>query len=129
MKVGENPSSFLKIFIVNFIFILKYCIRCCLLRFQNSPQTHMWEGFLLCETSPPSQFPPRDRSPSQTLLSLCLSFIFFLTSFQKEWAALWVPSVLWQCSEVVLWKLLNIQMIFWWICGEESVSQYYFSAS
>ena len=21
---------------------------CCLLRFQNSPQTHLWEGFLLC---------------------------------------------------------------------------------
>ena len=25
-----------------------------------------------------------------------------------------------QCLEVVLWKLLNIQMIVWWICGGES---------
>ena len=31
-----------------------------------------------------------------------------------------MPGVLCQCSEIILWKLLNIQMIFWWICGWES---------
>ena len=31
-----------------------------------------------------------------------------------------MPGVLCQCSEVVLWKLLSIQVIFWWICGGES---------
>ena len=32
----------------------------------------------------------------------------------------WVPGVLLQHSEVVLWYLLSIQMIFRWICGGES---------
>ena len=32
----------------------------------------------------------------------------------------WVPDVLCQRSEVVLWKLLNVQMTFRWICGGES---------
>ena len=42
----------------------------------------------------------------------CVSFIFYPTSFQREWAAflgLWCPL---QCSDVVLWKFLSIQMIF-----------------
>ena len=62
----------------------------------------------------PSQLPPWNEFLSLTLLSLFLSFIFCPTSFQREWA------VLCQHSEVVSWKLLSIQMIFWWICGEES---------
>ena len=32
----------------------------------------------------------------------------------------WVPVVLCQYSEVVLWNLLGAQMFFWWICGGES---------
>ena len=46
------------------------------------------------ETSPPSRLPLQVRSPSLTLLSLFLSFIFCLTSFQREWAAFlraWCP--------------------------------------
>ena len=39
------------------------------------------------ETSPPSRFPPQDRSLSLTILSLFLFFIFCPTSFQREWAA------------------------------------------
>ena len=68
------------------------------------------------ETSPPSRLPPQDRSLFLNLLSLFLSFIFCPTSFQREW----VPGVLRQHSEVVLWTLLSIQMIFWWISGRES---------
>ena len=56
---------------------------------------------------------PRNGSKSLHLLSLFSSFIFCATFF-------WVPGVLCQRSEVVLWKSLNIQMIFWWICGGES---------
>ena len=41
-----------------------------------------------------SQLPPRDGSPSLTLLSLFLSFIFCPTSFRRQWAAFlgaWCP--------------------------------------
>ena len=31
-----------------------------------------------------------------------------------------MSGVLHQFSEVALWKLLSVQMIFWWICGGES---------
>ena len=40
--------------------------------------------------------------------------------FKENGLPFWVPGVLHQHSKVVLWKLLNIQMIFWWICGGES---------
>ena len=66
------------------------------------------------ETSPPSWLPPWDGSLSLTLLSLFLSFIFCPTSFWRDWSAFlgaWCPC---QRSEVVLCKLLSIQMIFWW---------------
>ena len=53
----------------------------CPLRLQNSPQTCLWEGFLLFGKF--SFF----RTPSLTLLSLFLSFIFCPTSFRWEWAA------------------------------------------
>ena len=44
--------------------------------------------------APPSQLPLQVRSPSLTLLSFFLSFIFCPTSFQREWAAFlsaWCP--------------------------------------
>ena len=66
------------------------------------------------------RLPSRDGSPSLPLLSLFLSFIFFPTSFWRQWAAFWVPDVLCQHSEVVLWNLLSVQMFFWWICWGES---------
>ena len=46
------------------------------------------------ETSPPSRFHPQDGSPSLTLLSLFLCFIFSPASFPREWAAFlgaWCP--------------------------------------
>ena len=46
------------------------------------------------KTFPPLHLPPPDGSPSLTLLSLFVSFIFCPTSFWREWAALlgaWCP--------------------------------------
>ena len=68
------------------------------------------------ETSPLSQLPPRDGSPSLTLWSLFLYFIFCPTSFRRQWLPFWVPSVLHHRSEVVFWNFFRVQMIFWWIC-------------
>ena len=60
----------------------------------------------------PSQLPPQGGSPSLTLLSLFLSYIFFLPPFEENGFPFWVPGVLCQRSEVVLWKWFSIQMIF-----------------
>ena len=64
--------------------------------------------------------PSQDRSPTLPLLSLFLSFIFFPTFFRWQGLLFWVPNVLCQHSEVVLWNLLSDQMFFWWICEGES---------
>ena len=72
------------------------------------------------EISPPSQLPPWDRFPSLTLLSLFFSLIFCLNPFEESGLLCWVLGVFCQCSEVVLWKLLSVQIIFWWICWGES---------
>ena len=64
------------------------------------------------ETSPLLRLPSRDRSPSLTLLSLFLSFLFCPTSFQRQWLLFWELDVLCQHSEVVLWSLLSVQMLF-----------------
>ena len=65
------------------------------------------------------RLPPRDRSPSLTLLSL---FIFYILSYllSKTMGCLSGCLVSCQHSEVVLWNLLSVQMFFWWICGGES---------
>ena len=92
---------------------------CCPLRFQNSPQTHQWEGFLVFGNF-------SFRTPSLGLVSIpnsCLSFYllyFVLPPFKDNGLPFWVPGVLCQCSEVVLWYLLSVQMICWWICRGES---------
>ena len=54
----------------------------------------------------------QDGSPSLTLLSLFLSFIFVLPPFEDNGLLSWVPDVLCQRSEVVSWSLLSIQMFF-----------------
>ena len=58
------------------------------------------------------RFPSWDGSPSLTLLSLFLSFIFCPTSFRRQWAAFLGADILCQHSEVVLWNLLSVQMFF-----------------
>ena len=53
----------------------------------------------------------------------CLFFYllyFVLPPFEDNGLPFWVPDVLCQHSEVVLWNWLSIQMFFWWICGGES---------
>ena len=53
----------------------------------------------------------------------CLSFYhlyFALPPFEHNGLHFWVPDVLCQHSEVVLWNFLSVQMFFWWICGGES---------
>ena len=58
------------------------------------------------------RLPSWDRSPSLPLLSPFLSFIFFLPPFEDNGLLFWVPDVLCQHSEVVLWNLLGVQMFF-----------------
>ena len=43
-------------------------------------------------------------------LSFCLLY-FVLPPFEENGLPFWVPDVLCQCSKVVLWKLLSIQMM------------------
>ena len=62
------------------------------------------------------RLPSQDVSPSLPLLSLFLSFIFFPTSFWRQWSAFLGTYVLCQNSEVVMWNLLSVQMFFQWIC-------------
>ena len=53
----------------------------------------------------------------------CLSFYllcFVLPPFKDNGLPFWVPDVLCQHLEVVLWNLLSIQMFFQWICGGET---------
>ena len=66
------------------------------------------------------RLPSWDESPSLPLLSLFLSFIFFLPPFEDNGLLFCVPDVLFRHSEVVLWNSLSVQMFFWWICGGES---------
>ena len=52
-------------------------------------------------------------SLSLSTLSVFLSFIyFFRPPFEDNGLLFWVPDVLCQHSEVVLWNLLSIQMFF-----------------
>ena len=55
-----------------------------------------------------------------SFVSLFIFSIFFLSPFQDNGLLFWVPDVLCQQSEAVLWNLLSVQMFFWWICGRES---------
>ena len=58
------------------------------------------------------RLPSWDRSPSLPLLSLFLSFIFFLPPLEDNGLLFWVPDVFCLHSEVVLWHLLSVQMFF-----------------
>ena len=62
---------------------------------------------------------------------VCLSFYllyFFLPSFKDNGLLLWVPDVLCQHSEIVLWNLLSVQMLFDEFVEERVVSPSYTSA-
>ena len=54
---------------------------------------------------------PESVSVPKSFVSFCLLY-FVLPPFEQDGPPFWVPGVLRQRSEVVLWKLLSIQMIF-----------------
>ena len=54
------------------------------------------------------RLPSRDGALSLPLLSLFLSFIFFLPPFKDNGLLFWVLDVLCWHSEVVLWILLSV---------------------
>ena len=54
---------------------------------------------------------PGQVSIPKSLFSVFIFFIFCLTSFEDIGLPFWVPGILCQHSEVILWKLLKIQMI------------------
>ena len=58
------------------------------------------------------RLPSWDRSPSLSLLSVFLSFIFFLPPLEDNGLLFWVPDILCRHSEVVLWNLFSVQMFF-----------------
>ena len=89
---------------------------CCPLRFHNSPQTWSQRVYLLFGNLSFFTTP----TPGYGSPALSFVFLFVLPPFEGNRLPFWVPGVLCQHSEVVLWKLLSIQMIFWWICGGES---------
>ena len=93
---------------------------CCPLRFQKSPQTCLWEGFPLWGNFTSFTIPSLGWVSVPKFMSLVLSFIFCCTSFWRDWAVFLGAWYLQQHSEAVLWKLINIQMTFWWICDGES---------
>ena len=72
------------------------------------------------ETSLFLRLPSWDGAPSLLLLSLFLSFIFFPTSFRRQWAAFlgaWCPLPAFRSCFV---EFLSFQMFFWWIRRGES---------
>ena len=90
---------------------------CCPLRCQSSPQTRLWEGFLVFGNLLYNSL--MKGSPSLTLLSFYLLY-FALPHFKENGLPFWVPGVLHKHSEVVLWNLFSVQMIFQWLCWGES---------
>ena len=83
----------------------------------KTPHRPAGERVSFClETSSP-QLPPQGWSPSLTLLSLFLSFIFYSTSFRREWAAFlgaWCPpSVFRSCFVEVAQRSNDLLMNLW----------------
>ena len=94
---------------------------CCPLRFQNSPQTCQWEGFLVFGNFSSFMTPsPRWVSVPNSFVSLFTFYIlsYFLSKTTGCLSGCLVSSG--QRSEVVLWNLLSIQMFFQWVCVGES---------
>ena len=73
------------------------------------------------------KFPSRDGLSFPGQSSLPTSFVsflrllyFFLPVFEDNGLLFWLPDVLCQPTEVVLWSLLSVEMFFWGICEGES---------
>ena len=90
---------------------------CCLLRFKNSPRTCLWVFPTVCKLLLHKSLPRAGLHPC--LLSVSVIYIPSYLLWKRLGCISGLPGVLHQCSEIVLWKLFSIQMIFWWICGWE----------
>ena len=91
----------------NYLFILPpYYVALCVSKAQHrlSSESVSW----CLETSFFLILPSQDGALSLPLLSLFLSFIFFLPPFEDNGLLFWVPDVLCWHSEVVLWILLSV---------------------
>ena len=91
----------------NYLFIFPPCyVALCA---SKAPHRLSSESVSWCfETALFLRLPSRDGAPSLPLLSLFLSCIFFLPPFEDNGLLFWVPDVLCQHSEVVLWNLLSV---------------------
>jgi hypothetical protein len=58
------------------------------------------------------KFPSQDGAPSPPPLSLFHLLYFFLPVFEDNGLLFWLPDVLCQHLEVVLWSLLSVEMFF-----------------
>ena len=58
--------------------------------------------------------------PPHLLCLLSHLLYFFLPVFEDNGLLFWLPDVLCQPTEVVLWSLLSVEMFFWGICEGES---------
>ena len=98
----------LGVYSVGFFFLLPVMLPSEIPKLPTDPPVRefltVWK-FLLHATSPGRVSVPNS----------CLTFCplyFILPPFEENGLPFWVPGVLCQHSEVVLWKLLSIQMIF-----------------
>ena len=103
-----------------YLFIYFSSQLCWPLRFQNSPQTHWWEGFLVFGDLSSSKTPFLGRISIPTSFVSFYLLCFFLLPFEDSGLPFWVPDVLCLHSEVVLCNLFSIQIFPPWICGGES---------
>ena len=92
-----------------YLFLLPVMLPCEIPRLATDPPVRVFPGVQKLLSF--LRLPSRDRAPSLSLLSLFLSFIFF-PPFKDIGLLFWVPDVLFQHTEVVLWNLLSIQMFF-----------------
>ena len=112
---------------VQFISISQFCLTLCKPMHCSMPGLLVYHQLLECtqshvhwvsdaiqlsqslsSPSPPSRLPPQDGSLSPTLfVSLCLLY-FALTPSEENGLSFWVPNVLCQHSEVVLWIFLSV---------------------
>ena len=89
---------------------------CSPLRFQNSPQSTC-EKISYCVETSPSWLLPQDGSLSLNPLSLFLSFIFYTTSFWRDWAAFlgaWCSLPEFRCCFVQVAKHSNDLLMNLW---------------
>ena len=93
LQLGAHSVGFLFLF-----FFFSWL--CCPLRFQNSPKTCLWEGFLLFGNFSFMTPSPGQISVPKSFVCFCIlyfvlaTFIFCPTYFQREWAAflgVWWP--------------------------------------